>query len=106
MIFTDPNIPRIRVDSPCLETNYVFPVSDINEDGIMELGKYYSSCAIRFKSLELISLDQDQWKVKGKVTFDIFYEEPKKEERIEKIGLNKFRMREITSENIDDKIDF
>lgn len=105
VIFTDKNIPRIRVDSPCLETNYIFPVSDINNDGITELGKYYSSCASRFKGLELISLNQKEWNIKGQVTFDIFFEEPEKEKRIEKIELNKFRMREITSENVNEKTD-
>jgi len=105
VIFTDKKLPRIRVDSPCMETNYVFPVSDINNDGITELGKYYSSCSSRFKGLELISLNQEKWNIKGQVTFDIFFEEPKKEERIEKIGLNKFRMREITSESVDEKTD-
>ncbi|WP_299782938.1 hypothetical protein [uncultured Formosa sp.] len=105
IIFTDEKIPRIRVDSPCLETSYIFPVSDINNDGITELGKYYSSCSSRFKGLELISLYQKEWNIKGQVTFDIFFEEPKKEERIEKIELNKFRMREITSENTDKTID-
>nr|WP_321227889.1 hypothetical protein [uncultured Psychroserpens sp.] len=105
IIFTDKKIPRIRVDSPCLETNYIFPVADIDNDGIIELGKYYSSCASRFKGLELISMNQEEWNIKGQVTFDIFYEEPKKEKRIEKIELNKFRMREITSENVDEKTD-
>ena len=105
VIFTDKKIPRIRVDSPCLETDYIFPVSDINNDGITELGKYYSSCASRFKGLQLISLNQKEWNIKGQVTFDIFFEEPKKEERIEKIELNKFLMREITSENVNEKTD-
>ncbi len=99
-IFTDKKIPRIKVNVSCLETDYIFPVSDINNDGIIELGKYYSSCVSRFKSLELISLNQKKWNIKGQVTFDVFFGEPKKEERIEKIELNKFRMREITSESI------
>ncbi|NQY30405.1 MAG: hypothetical protein HRT69_13140 [Flavobacteriaceae bacterium] len=105
VIFTNKNIPRIRVDVSCLDTDYIFPVADINNDGVIELGKYYTSCSSRFKLLELISLNQNEWKVKGLVTFDIFYEEPQKEERIEKIGLNKFRMREITSEDSDEKTD-
>ncbi|PQJ32567.1 hypothetical protein BST92_11805 [Nonlabens arenilitoris] len=104
-IFTDKKIPRIRVDVPCLETDYFFPVDDINNDGNTELGKYYTSCSSRFKSLELISLSQEKWKIKGRVTFDVFYEEPEKEQRIEKIERNKFRMREITSENTDNIID-
>ncbi|WP_298515982.1 hypothetical protein [uncultured Kordia sp.] len=104
-IFTDKKIPRIKVDVPCLETDYFFPVEDINNDGNIELGKYYTSCSSRFKSLELISLTQEQWKIKGRVTFDIFYKEPEKEKRIEKIATNTFRMREITSENTDDIID-
>lgn len=104
-IFTDIRIPRIRVDSPCLEVDYFFPVDDINKDGIIELGKYYSSCASRFKGLQLISLENKEWNIKGQVTFDIFYEEPKKEERIQKLGLNRFRMREITSESNDSIID-
>ncbi|WP_179336290.1 hypothetical protein [Winogradskyella costae] len=104
-IFTDKKIPRIRVNVPCLETDYFFPVDDINNDGNIELGKYYTSCASRFKGLELISLNSNEWNIKGQVTFDIFFEEPKKEKRIEKIELNKFRMREITSENVNEKTD-
>lgn len=104
-IFTNKNIPRIRVDVSCLETEYIFPVADIDEDGVLELGKYYTSCASRFKRLELISLQNSQWKTLGAITFDTWYEKPEKEKRIRKIGLNKFQMREITSENIDDKID-
>ena len=104
-IFTDKNLPRIRVDVSCLEAHYFFPVADINDDGITELGQYYTSCASRFKGLKLISLDQGKWKTKGQVIFDVFYEEPKKEKRIEKVGTNKFRMREITAENTDRIID-
>ncbi|WP_034062095.1 hypothetical protein [Lacinutrix jangbogonensis] len=85
--------------------NTFFSVDDINNDGINELGKYYTSCSSRFKSLELISLNQEEWKIKGRVTFDIFYKKPKKEKRIKKIELNKFQMREITSENTDNIID-
>jgi|GEM_PF-3570525 len=105
VIFTDKNIPRIKVDSPCLETNYIFPVADMDSDGFVELGKYYSSCASRFKGLELISLNHKEWQIKGQVTYDIFYEEPKKEERIEKTEVNKFRMREITLEDVNKKTD-
>lgn len=104
-IFTNNEIPRIRVDVPCLEVDYFFPVDDINNDGLTELGKYYSSCASRFKGLELISLEQNEWKRKGQVTFDVFFDQPEKEKRIEKTGPNKFRMRKITSGYADSIID-
>ncbi len=105
IIFIDKNIPRIRVDVTCLDTDYIFQVADIDEDGIVELGKYYTSCVSRFKRLELISLKNSEWEILGQVTFDISIEKPKKEERIKKISLNKFQMREIIAESNDMKTD-
>ncbi|AXO80992.1 hypothetical protein DZC78_11555 [Olleya aquimaris] len=98
VIFTDNQIPRIKVDVSCLETEYIFRAFDIDDDGIAELGKYYTSCASRFKTLELISLKNNNWNILGQVLFDTWYENPIIEERIRKIGQNKFQMREITEE--------
>ena len=105
IIFTDKNIPRIRVNVSCVDIDFFFPVDDIDEDGLTELGQYYTSCASRFKGLRLITLKDNKWKIKEQVIFDILFESPKKEERIIKTGLNTFKMREITLENVDDKID-
>lgn len=95
VIFTDPKIPRIRVDICCLDVDYIFPVADINEDGFLELGKYYSSCVSRFKRIDLISMKDGQWEVQGSVTYDIYFEFPSKEYRVQKVSRNVFRMREI-----------
>ncbi|WP_397362367.1 hypothetical protein [Olleya sp. R77988] len=105
ILFTDKTIPRVSVDVGCLGTDFFFPVADIDEDGIMELGQYYTSCASRFKSLILIALQDNKWTPQGQVTFDIWFDDPIKEERIMKTGLNSFKMREITTESPDSIID-
>ena len=96
IIFSDARIPRITVDQECLAVDFVFVAGDIDEDGIMELGKYYTTCVSRFKSLELITLKKDRWDIFGAVTYDVWFEEPPKEQRIRKIIKNEFEMRELT----------
>ena len=96
IIFSDPSIPRIRVDQVCLDVSFVFPVADINEDGRLELGKYFTSCVSRFKGLDLLSMRGTQWTIVGSVGFDVFFENPPMEKRIRKITKGKFKMREVT----------
>lgn len=105
VVFTDKTIPRIQIDVPCIHPEYIFPVADIDNDGTFELGKYYSSCASRFKGLDLITLQNGIWEYKGHVTFDTMFETPKMEERIEKTGANTYRMREIMEARLDEKKD-
>jgi hypothetical protein len=96
IIFSDPSIPRIRVDQECLNVDFVFATADINEDKHMELGKYYTSCVSRFKRIDLLSLKDNQWLFSGAVTFDTWFEDPPKEQRIRKTDKGQFEMREIT----------
>jgi hypothetical protein len=96
IIFSDPLIPRIRVDQECLDVDYVFSTDDIDEDKHVELGKYYTSCVSRFKRIDLLSLKDNQWRSYGTVTFDTWFEDPPKEQRIRKTDKGKFEMREVT----------
>jgi hypothetical protein len=96
IIFSDPSIPRIRVDQECLDLDYVFVTADIDEDKHLELGKYYTSCASRFKKIDLLSLKDNQWTSYGAVTFDKWFEDPPKEQRIRKVDKGRFEMREVT----------
>jgi hypothetical protein len=96
IVFTDPTIPRIKVDQACLAVNFIFVVGDIDEDSILELGKYYTTCVSRYKRIELFSLKKDIWKSYGAVTYDVWFEDPPKEERIRKTAKNRFEMREVT----------
>lgn len=105
IIFTDASIPRIRVDVPCLDVDFIFTVDDINEDGIKELGKYSTSCASRFKGLQLITIKDEKWIIDNQVIFDVLFEEPHFSKRIEKTGLNTYKMREISLETVDTKYD-
>jgi hypothetical protein len=96
IIFSDPLIPRIRVDQVCLNVDYVFATDDIDEDKHLELGKYYTSCVSRFKRIDLLSLKDNRWTSYGAVTFDTWFEDPPKEQRIRKTDKGKFEMREVT----------
>lgn len=99
IVFLNKNIPRIRIDVPCVDLDYIFMIEDIDENGINEIGQYYTSCVSRFKSLNVLALQNTDWKIKGRVTFDTWYPAPPKEERIKKISKNKLSIREITEEN-------
>jgi hypothetical protein len=95
IIFTDSSIPRIRVDQECLDVKFIFVVGDIDEDKQLELGKYYTTCVSRFKRLDLLSLRDSKWMSYGAVTFDTWFENPPKEQRIRKIVKGQFEMREV-----------
>lgn len=93
--FFDTTLPRLYTDSYCCHPYNLFPIGDIDEDGITEICIFYSSCASRFKSLIAYSLKIDKWKQIGRCTFDIGFMKPDKEKRVRKTGKGKFEMLEI-----------
>ena len=96
--FTDTLLPRLQTDSYCCHPSDLFLVGDIDEDGISEIGQYYSSCASHYKSLHIYSLKNGKWKEVGKSTFDLYYMDINKpfSTWIRKVSKNKFEMLEIT----------
>lgn len=96
--FTDTSLPRLQTNSYCCHPENLFTVGDIDEDGISEIGIYYSSCASRFKELQVYTLKNSIWKKIGTCTYDLAYAEENKPYRdyIKKTGKNKFIMLEIT----------
>lgn len=93
--FFDTTLPRLFTDSYCCHPDNFFPIGDIDEDGIMEICIFYSSCASRFKSLIAYSLKNKKWIQIGRCTFDVAIMKPDKERRVKKIGKGKFEMLEI-----------
>jgi hypothetical protein len=69
--FTDTSLPRLETESGCCHPQSLFLVGDIDEDGIQEIGQYFSSCASRYKSLYVYSLKNNTWKEVGHSTFDL-----------------------------------
>jgi hypothetical protein len=63
--FSDLNLPRLLTDSYCCHPESIFNVGDIDEDGVAEIGQYYSSCTGRYKSLIVYSLKAKKWKEVG-----------------------------------------
>lgn len=104
--FTNNNLPRIVETEITINNNSIFLVNDIDEDGIKEVGKYFTTGASRFKGLQLISLQKNEWELQGQVIFDLNYPNPKKETRFKKLEINKFALRQITdfySKDVEDK---
>ena len=99
--FFDTTLPRLFTDSYCCHPDNLFPIGDIDEDGISEICIFYSSCASRFKSLIAYSLKDGHWKQIGRCTFDINIMKPDKEKRVRKISKGKFEMLEIVINNFD-----
>jgi len=95
--FTDTTLPRMETESVCCHPQSLFPVGDIDEDGIAEIGQYNSSCAGHYKSLYVYTLHNNAWKEVGHSTFDIFYMDPEKGFRqyVRKTGKGRFEMLEI-----------
>ena len=56
----------------------LFVCPDIDEDGINEIGIFYSSCVSRYKSLRIYSLKQNQWTEIGTSTFEVLTQDPTK----------------------------
>jgi hypothetical protein len=91
--FTDTSLPRLLTTSMCCHPTNVFKMADIDEDGICEVGYYYSSCASRYKSLRFFSLKNNEWVRIGASEFDILTQDPGKvryKDLIRKIAKNKF----------------
>lgn len=98
-VFANRKLPRIKVDAMCVSCDYIFPIGDIDEDGIMELGQYYSSCASRLKVLLVLHLEDGVWKEIAQCLYDASMEVPHFSKRIKKLKKGLFQMDEITLEN-------
>jgi hypothetical protein len=96
--FTDTTLPRLQTDSYCCHPSNIFVVGDIDEDGVAEIGQYYSSCASHYKSLYVYSLKDNEWKEIGHVVYDLYYMDIGKPYSyfVKKLRKNKFEMLEIT----------
>lgn len=96
--FSDISLPRLLTDSYCCHPVNIFSIGDIDEDGIAEVGQYYSSCASRYKALVVYSLKKDEWRQVGHCIFDLRYSghETNFNNYIRKISKGKFEMLEIT----------
>lgn len=93
--FYDKTLPRLYTDSYCCHPDNLFVTEDIDEDGIKEVGIYYSSCASRYKSLRLYSLKNGKWEQIGDSDFDIFTRDPGKikfDQLVKKISKGKFKI--------------
>ncbi|WP_326981501.1 hypothetical protein VUJ46_14785 [Chryseobacterium sp. MYb264] len=94
-VFYDKSIPRLLTDSYCCNPDNLFVIDDINEDGINEIGIYYSSCVSRYKSLRIFSLKQNYWHEIARSMFDINTQDPDKVEfgdLVLKIEKNQFKI--------------
>lgn len=93
--FYDKTLPRIYTDSYCCHPDNFFVCNDIDEDGINEIGIFYSSCASRYKSLRIYSLKKNTWNEIGFATFDVLTKEPTKvkfSDLVKKVSKNKFQI--------------
>jgi hypothetical protein len=93
--FFDKNLPRLKTDSYCCHPDDLFVIDDLDEDGIREIGIFYSSCSGRDKSLIIYSLKQNNWKEIGTSDFDVLTQDPTKvkfENLVIKINKNKFKI--------------
>jgi hypothetical protein len=93
--FYDKTLPRLYTDSYCCQPDNFFVCSDIDEDGIREIGIYYSSCTSRYKSLRIYSLKQNNWKEIGTSDFDVLTQDPTKvkfSDLVRKVSKKKFKI--------------
>ena len=96
--FTDTALPRLQTDSYCCHPDNIFSVGDIDEDGIAEIGQYYSSCTSHYKSLYVYTLKNKAWKQVGHSVFDqhfMKYDVPFAS-YVRKTAKGKFEMHEIS----------
>lgn len=94
--FTDTILPRIKSESNCCSHELFFKSADIDEDGICEVGFYYSSCTSRYKSLKLYRLKNKHWEQIATADFDVRTQNPDKiefEGLVRKISKNKLIIR-------------
>jgi hypothetical protein len=93
--FLDKKIPRLQTDSYCAYAENLFSVADIDEDGLNEVGIYYSGCAGRYKSLIIYTLKKGKWKEIGHSIFDILTQDPTEvvyQELVKKTSKNRFKI--------------
>jgi hypothetical protein len=93
--FFDESLPRLLTDSYCCQPENLFVLEDIDEDGLREIGIYYSSCASRYKSLQIYTLKANSWRKIGTSTFDVLTQDPTKvtfSTLVKKQGRGKFRI--------------
>ncbi len=96
--FTDTSLPRLQTDSYCCHPGNLFLIGDIDEDGVSEIGQYYSSCASHYKSILVWTLKNNYWRQVGQSVFDqhyMTYDKPFSS-LVRKLSKNKFEMFEIT----------
>jgi hypothetical protein len=74
--FFDTLLPRLKTESGCCHPKNFFVIDDIDEDGTMEIGIYFSACSSRYKSLKIYTLQNGDWKEIGSSTFDTFTRDP------------------------------
>lgn len=106
--FTDNSIPRLPTDSECCHPQSIFSIGDIDEDGRDEIAEYYSSCASRYKSINIWTLKQRQWKhverfsfLAGNRKYETFEDFDKLHK---KIGKNKFKFLELSDMKVDGEL--
>jgi hypothetical protein len=68
--FTDTVLPKFPATEGCTHPHDIFRVGDIDEDGVSEIGHYYSSCVSHYKSLHVWTLRKNTWVEVGVSTFD------------------------------------
>jgi hypothetical protein len=93
--FYDQTLPRLYTESNCCHPNNLFILQDIDEDGIREIGIYYSACSSRFKALKIYSLKNGKWTEVASSTFDTFMKNPDKvlfDTLVKKISKSKFKI--------------
>jgi len=96
--FTDTTLPRLQTESYCCHPSNIFLVGDIDEDGVTEIGQYFSSCSSHYKTLFVWTFKNNRWHQVGASVFDQRYMSYGKpfSSYIRKIRKNKFEMLEIT----------
>lgn len=101
--FTDTSLPRLPADVYCTHPENIFLVGDIDEDGVSEIGEYYSSCASHYKSLRVWTLKNKQWQQVGLSTFDLYHMDTDRpySSYVKKIRKGEFAMYEKTDLPID-----
>ena len=96
--FTDTALPRLETAVYCTHPSDIFLAGDIDEDGISEIGQYYSSCSSHYKSLYVWTLKNNRWLQVSHSVFDqhfMKYDRPFSS-YVKKIRKGKFAMYEKT----------
>jgi len=91
--FTDTTIPRIPSGTYSCTPSFFFVIPDIDEDGINEVGFYFTSGTSRYKSIKLYKLVKGQWDSIASRVFDMLTADPKEvkfEDLVVKLSKNKF----------------